>query len=103
MVQTKKAESSLDSLKQLSVPSAKVIRNNQKITVLSREIVEGDIVLLEAGDYVPADGRIIESQSLKVVEGMLTGESEPVLKDEEVIEKDCALGDQKIWYLVAPW
>ena len=95
VVQTKKAESSLDSLKQLSVPSAKVIRNNQKITVLSREIVEGDIVLLEAGDYVPADGRIIESQSLKVVEGMLTGESEPVLKDEEVIEKDCALGDQK--------
>ena len=95
VVQTKKAEGSLDSLKQLSVPNAKVIRDGQKITVLSKEIVEGDIVLLEAGDYVPADGRIIEAQSLKVVEGMLTGESEPVLKTEEIIEEECALGDQK--------
>ena len=95
VIQTKKAESSLDSLKQLSVPHAKVIRDKHKITVLSKDLVEGDIVVLEAGDYVPADGRIIECQTFKVVEGMLTGESEPVLKHEDKIEEDCALGDQK--------
>ena len=95
VVQTKKAESSLDSLKKLSVPEAKVIRNNQKLTISSQELVPGDIVILEAGDYVPADGRIIESQTLKVIEGMLTGESEPVLKNTDVINEECALGDQK--------
>lgn len=95
VVQTKKAEGSLASLKQLSVPNAKVIRDKIKITVQSRDLVEGDIVILEAGDYVPADGRIIEAQTFKVVEGMLTGESEPVLKHEDKIDEDCALGDQK--------
>ena len=95
VVQTKKAEGSLDSLKQLSVPSAKVIRDGFKITVQSKDLVEGDIVILEAGDYVPADGRIIEAQTFKVVEGMLTGESEPVLKHDSKIDEDCALGDQK--------
>ena len=95
VVQSKKAEGSLDSLKKLSIPYTKVIRDNEKITIPSRELVVGDIVLLEAGDYAPADGRIIESQSLKVVEGMLTGESEPILKIEEEIPSDSALGDQK--------
>ncbi len=95
VVQTRKAEGSLESLKQLSVPNAKVIRDGSKITVPSRELVVGDIVILEAGDYVPADGRIIEAQTFKVVEGMLTGESEPVLKQEGIITEDCALGDQK--------
>ncbi|RDY23922.1 cation-translocating P-type ATPase [Romboutsia maritimum] len=95
VVQTKKAEGSLASLKQLSVPNAKVIRNNTKINISSRELVPGDIVILEAGDYVPADGRIIEAQTFKVVEGMLTGESEPVLKYEDIIKDDSALGDQK--------
>lgn len=95
VVQTRKAEGSLESLKQLSVPNAKVIREGSKITVPSRELVVGDIVILEAGDYVPADGRIIEAQTFKVVEGMLTGESEPVLKQEGTITEDCALGDQK--------
>lgn len=95
VIQTKKAESSLDSLKKLSVPEAKVIRNNQKLTISSQELVPGDIVILEAGDYVPADGRIIESQTLKVIEGMLTGESEPVLKNTDTINEECALGDQK--------
>ncbi|SFB03223.1 cation-translocating P-type ATPase [Clostridium frigidicarnis] len=95
VVQTKKAEGSLASLKKLSVPNAKVIRDNIKITIPSRELVVGDIVILEAGDYVPADGRIIEGQTFKVVEGMLTGESEPVLKHCDKIEEDCALGDQK--------
>ncbi|MGL5327719.1 MAG: cation-translocating P-type ATPase [Peptostreptococcaceae bacterium] len=95
VVQTKKAEGSLESLKQLSVPNAKVIRGGIKVTIPSRELVPGDIVILEAGDYVPADGRIIEAQTLKVVEGMLTGESEPVLKCEDKIKEECALGDQK--------
>lgn len=95
VVQTRKAEGSLESLKQLSVPNAKVIREGSKITVPSRELVVGDIVILEAGDYVPADGRIIEAQTFKVVEGMLTGESEPVLKQEGIITEYCALGDQK--------
>ncbi|MEG2740327.1 cation-translocating P-type ATPase [Clostridium sp.] len=95
VVQTKKAEGSLESLKKLSVPNAKIIRDGIKVTVASRDIVPGDIIILEAGDYVPADGRIIESQNLKVVEGMLTGEAEPVLKHEEVINEDAALGDQK--------
>ncbi|MGL5694784.1 MAG: cation-translocating P-type ATPase, partial [Peptostreptococcaceae bacterium] len=95
VIQTKKAEGSLESLKQLSVPNAKIIRGGLKVTVPSRELVPGDIVILEAGDYVPADGRIIESQTLKVVEGMLTGESEPVLKNEDIIKEECALGDQK--------
>ena len=95
VVQTKKAESSLDSLKKLSVPEAKVIRNGEKLTISSQELVPGDIVILEAGDYVPADGRIIESQTLKVIEGMLTGESEPVLKTPDTIEEECSLGDQK--------
>ena len=95
VVQTKKAEGSLASLKQLSVPNAKVIRDGAKITLPSRDLVEGDIVILEAGDYVPADGRIIEAQTLKVVEGMLTGESEPVLKHEDKIDEECGLGDQK--------
>ncbi|MEG0051523.1 MAG: HAD-IC family P-type ATPase, partial [Terrisporobacter sp.] len=95
VVQTKKAEGSLESLKKLSVPNAKIIRDGIKVTVASRDIVPGDIIILEAGDYVPADGRIIESQNLKVVEGMLTGEAEPVLKHEEIINEDAALGDQK--------
>lgn len=95
VVQTKKAEGSLESLKKLSVPNAKIIRDGIKVTVPSRDIVPGDIVILEAGDYVPADGRVIESQNLKVVEGMLTGEAEPVLKHENLINEEVALGDQK--------
>ena len=93
--QTKKAEGSLESLKKLSTPNAKVIRDGEKKTIPSRELVVGDIVILEAGDYIPADGRLIEAQTLKVVEGMLTGESEPVLKHTEQIEEDLSLGDQR--------
>lgn len=95
VTQTKKAEGSLNSLKKLSSPSAKVLRGGKKIVIPAREIVNGDIVCLESGDYVPADGRVIESQSLKSVEGMLTGESEPVLKVTDVIHEESSLGDQK--------
>lgn len=94
-VQTKKAESSINSLKQMSVPDAKVLRNGEKLTISSTEVVPGDIVLLEAGDYVPADGRLIEAESLKIVEGMLTGESEPAEKNTDIIGEECTVGDRK--------
>lgn len=95
-VQNVKAEQSLNSLKALSSPNAKVIRNGVKVEIPSREVVPGDIVILEAGDLVVADGRIIESFSLQVNESALTGESESVNKFEDVIEsEEVALGDQK--------
>ncbi|WP_343008626.1 calcium-translocating P-type ATPase, PMCA-type [Clostridium celatum] len=95
VTQTRKAESSLDSLKKLSSPNAKVIRNGKKSTIPVKELVVGDIVFLEAGDYIPADGRLIEAQTLKVVEGMLTGEAEAVLKHTDRIEEEVAIGDQR--------
>lgn len=95
-VQHVKAEKSLDSLKALSSPNAKVIRNGVKLEIPSREVVPGDILILEAGDLVVADGRIIENFSLQVNESALTGESESVNKFEDVINKnEVALGDQK--------
>ncbi|WP_117161508.1 cation-translocating P-type ATPase [Paraliobacillus sp. X-1268] len=94
VVQTKKAESSLDALRDMSAPEAKVMRNGTKQTVPARELVQGDIVYLEAGDFIPADGRILDNGSLKVNEGMLTGESEAVEKTVGVIEEESALGDR---------
>ncbi len=95
-VQYVKAEQSLDSLKALSAPSAKVIRNGTKIEIASKDVVPGDILVLEAGDLVVADGRILENFSLKVNESSLTGESESVDKFSTVINSDeVALGDQK--------
>ncbi|EKQ52268.1 MULTISPECIES: cation-translocating P-type ATPase [unclassified Clostridium] len=95
-VQYVKAEQSLDSLKALSAPNAKVIRDGVKIEIPSKSVVPGDILLLEAGDLVVADGRILKNFSLKVNESSLTGESESVDKFSEVINKDeVALGDQK--------
>ena len=95
-VQHFKAEQSLDSLKALSSPNAKVYRNGEKIEIASKEVVPGDILILEAGDMVAADGRIIENFSLQINESSLTGESESVDKIIEVIEnEEIALGDQK--------
>ncbi|KAB7669332.1 cation-translocating P-type ATPase [Bacillus sp. B1-b2] len=94
VIQTKKAESSLDALRSMSAPEAKVRRDNTNMTIPARELVPGDIVFLEAGDYVPADGRVIDSGSLKVNEGMLTGESEAIEKQDIVIKEDAALGDR---------
>lgn len=95
-IQHFKAEQSLDSLKALSSPSAKVYRNGKKIEIPSKELVPGDILILEAGDMISADGRIIENFSLQVNESSLTGESESVDKFVDVIEKEeIALGDQK--------
>ena len=95
-VQYFKAEKSLESLKALSSPSAKVLRDGAKHEIPSSEIVPGDIVLLEAGDLVVADGRMIENFSLKVNESSLTGESEGVDKHADTIEQEqVPLGDQK--------
>ena len=95
-VQHFKAEQSLDSLKALSSPSAKVYRNGVKVEIPSKEIVPGDILILEAGDMISADGRIIENYSLQVNESSLTGESESVNKFVDTIEsEEIALGDQK--------
>lgn len=95
-VQHVKAEQSLNSLKALSSPSAKVIRNGTKVEIPSKEVLPGDILVLEAGDLVVADGRIIENYSLQVNESSLTGESESVNKFEEKIDsEEVALGDQK--------
>ena len=94
-LQHMKAQKSLESLKQLSSPSAKVLRDGKKIEVSSKDIVPGDLVLLEAGDLVVADGRIVRNYSLQVNESSLTGESLNVEKTDEVLEGELPLGDRK--------
>lgn len=93
-VQHIKAQRSLESLKQLSAPNAKVIRNGVKQEIPSKEIVPGDIVMLEAGDMIVADGRILHNYSLQVNESSLTGESTNVEKTDMVIEGKAALADR---------
>lgn len=93
-VQYVKAEKSLDSLKSLSSPSAKVLRFGTKIEIPAKAVVPGDILMLEAGDLVAADGRIVKNYSLQVNESSLTGESANVDKAEHVIDGECALADR---------
>lgn len=93
-VQTVKAEQSLSSLKQLSAPEAKVIRDGRMVQIPSREVTVGDEVLVEAGDCIPADGRLLSVASLKVDESALTGESLSVEKSLEEAPEGAALGDQ---------
>ena len=91
-----KAEKSLKSLKALSAPTAKVLRNEVQVEIPSREVTVGDILYLEAGDYISADGRIIENYSIQVNESSLTGESENVSKTEDVIDgENMPIGDRK--------
>ncbi|MFE8700633.1 calcium-translocating P-type ATPase, PMCA-type [Cytobacillus sp. FJAT-54145] len=95
-VQHLKAEQSLNSLKALSSPTAKVLRDGQKMEVPSRELVVGDILFLDAGDFVSADGRIIENHSLQINESSLTGESLSVEKDiSPIAAEDVPIGDKK--------
>lgn len=93
-VQTVKAEQSLSSLKKLSGPEAKVLRAGNVMQIPSGEVTVGDIVLLDAGDYIPADGRLLESAGLKVDESALTGESLGVEKMTQPIEREVPLGDR---------
>ena len=96
VIQESKAEQALAALKKMSAPNAQVIRDGHQITIQGREIVGGDIVLLEAGNYVPADLRLVESVNLKIEEASLTGESVPVEKKAAVVlDKDIPLGDRK--------
>jgi Ca2+-transporting ATPase len=96
VVQESKAEKALAALKQMSKPFAKVKRNGEVQQINSQEIVPGDIVIIEAGDYVPADMRLIETASLKIEEATLTGESVPSDKVIEPINKpDIVVGDRK--------
>ena len=98
--QENKAEKAIEALQEMSAATSKVLRDGKIATVKSEELVVGDVVLLEAGDAVPADGRLLESASLKIEEAALTGESVPVTKFIELINldegaKDVPLGDRK--------
>lgn len=92
--QENKAEKAIEALKKLSAPSAKVKRAGNIYNVASEDIVVGDLVILEAGNYVPADCRITKAFNLKIEESSLTGETVPVLKDEKIeLKDDCNVGD----------
>lgn len=100
VIQENKAEEAIDALKKMTAATSKVKRDGKIISIKSEDLVRGDIIILEAGDAVPADGRIIECASLKIEESALTGESVPVTKDEEMLEipegeKGISLGDRK--------
>jgi Ca2+-transporting ATPase len=94
-VQEYRAEKSLAALKQLTAPTSRVIRNGIETRVPARELVPGDIVIIEAGDRLPADGRLVEAINLEIEEAALTGESVPVRKIPD-------LGIVKTWFLSAP-
>ena len=95
VVQELKAQKSLDALKNLSTPTCKVVRDSKVETISSKELVPGDIVILDTGDFVPADMRLIEAVNLKIQEAALTGESVPVEKDTNIIEKEnVGVGDK---------
>lgn len=100
VIQENKAEEAIDALKKMTAATSKVKRDGKIINIKSEDLVRGDIIILEAGDAVPADGRIIECASLKIEESALTGESVPVTKEEEMLEipdgeKGFSLGDRK--------
>ena len=95
VVQEVKAQKSLESLKQLSAPHCKVVRDGKVETIESRDLVPGDIVILDTGDYVPADLRLVDAVNLKIQEAALTGESVPVEKMSETIKSDkVGIGDR---------
>ena len=99
VVQESKAEKAIAALQEIAAATSKVLRDGKQITVRSEELVPGDVVILEAGDSVPADGRILESASMKIEEAALTGESVPANKISAALElgdrKDVPLGDRK--------
>lgn len=94
-IQELRAERKALSLKSLLVPSAKVIRNGQKATLPASELVPGDLIVLEEGDSIPADARLIEAKNVRVIEAPLTGESVPVNKNTETLPENTLLADQK--------
>ena len=95
VIQESKAENAIEALKSMSAASSRVLRDGKPTVVKSEELVPGDVIHLEAGDAVPADGRIIESASLQVEEAALTGESLPANKDDAAMSGEVSLGDRK--------
>ncbi len=96
LIQEAKAEKSIEALKKMSAPTCKVRRDGKLVTIKGEDVVPGDIVILEAGNYVPADCRLITSSNLKIEESSLTGETVPCLKESDlVLPEKTALGDMK--------
>jgi len=94
VAQEAKAEKSLEALKKMAAPTAKVKRDGEIKTIPSTDVVPGDYIIIENGSYIPADSRLVKSYNLKVEESALTGEAVPVLKDEKAILKgDTSVGD----------
>ena len=97
--QESKAEKAIEALQEMAAATSKVYRDGKLVTVKSEELVPGDVIVLEAGDAVPADGRIIQCASMKIEEAALTGESVPVDKTDEALnlgdQKEIPLGDRK--------
>jgi P-type E1-E2 ATPase len=93
-IQEGKAEKAMESIRQMLTPHANVIRDGQRLNVLSHEVVPGDIVLLEAGDKVPADIRLIQARNVSVEEAILTGESVPTQKGIDPVAADAPVGDR---------
>lgn len=94
-IQEYRAEKAIEALEQITAPTTKVIRHGKEKKISTKNIVPGDIVVLEMGDIIPADGRIIEASSLQTNEASLTGESMPVQKNTEIIERKVAITEQK--------
>ena len=96
VIQEAKAEKSIEALKQMTPQLAKTIRNGKTVEVNAEELVKGDIIILDAGNFVPADCRILESHNLKIEESSLTGETQGAEKDADAIcSKNAPLGDMK--------
>ena len=95
MIQESKAEKALEALKSLSAPHARVVRDGREKVIDAAGLVPGDIILLEAGDFIPADARLLQSASLKSEESALTGESVPSEKDaDEAVQENAPIGDR---------
>lgn len=101
--QERKAEESLDGLKQMMGQDAVILSEGTKTQISAEELVQGDIVALKAGDVVPADIRLFEVHDLLIEESILTGESEAAEKNTEVLAKEAPAGDQKIWLFPERW
>ncbi len=95
VIQESKAEEALAALKKMAAPNSNVVRDGARVIIPSRELAPGDVVIMEAGNYVPADVRLVETVNLRIEEAALTGESAPVNKRaDDILEEDIPLGDR---------
>ncbi|MBS7627851.1 HAD-IC family P-type ATPase, partial [Candidatus Bathyarchaeota archaeon] len=102
-VQEYRSEKAIEALRKLAAPGARVIRNGYEVKIPAREVVPGDIVLFEAGDRVPADGRLLEAVELRMDEAILTGESTPVMKGIDPVEPDAPISGRKSMVFMATY